>query len=65
MWTAIFNETEPLGPFNETEPLGPFNDASVRVEDHEVCCGVDSEASIRTEKMYKVVMMTVIAPFTY
>ena len=44
---TIFTETEPLGPFNETEPLGPFNDASVRVEADEVCCGIDSEASIR------------------
>ena len=60
---TIFTETEPLGPFNETEPLGPFNDASVRVEADEVCCGVDSEASIRTEKRCKVVMMTVTGPF--
>ena len=46
---TIFTETEPLGPFNETEPLGPFNDASVRVEADEVCCGIDSESSIRTK----------------
>ena len=47
---TIFTETEPLGPSNEAEPLGPFNDDSVRLEDHEVCCGVDSEASIRKKR---------------
>ena len=54
---TIFTETEPLGPFNETEPLGPFNDASVRVEADEVCCGIDSEASIK-KKIFKLVEMT-------
>ena len=48
---TIFTETEPLGPSNEAEPLGPFNDGSVRLEDHEVCCGVDSEASIRKKNV--------------
>ena len=57
---TIFTETEPLGPFNEIEPLGPFNDASVRVEADEVCCGVDSEASIRTKNL-KMVVMTVLS----
>ena len=59
---TIFTETEPLGPSNEAEPLGPFNDGSVRLEDHEVCCGVDSEASSR-KKMCKVVTMTVTCSF--
>ena len=64
MWVLIFAETEPLGPFNETKPLGPFNDASVRVEADEVCCGVDSETSIKT-KILKMVVMTVVVPFKY
>ena len=59
----LLSADEPLGSSKEAEPVGPLNETPHVWKAAEVCCGADSEASIRAGKMSKVVAMTVAGPF--